>query len=319
MTRRQLVWRWVRRRAWPALKSIGTLTNFGVSLASVLVGLILLKWIPSPTAAQLAIATQRAMAITRMLLLILAGVMTTVGAGFVGAGAYRWRISRAGAILQDFELEEARYTFRFEPVVPLRMDYFVELRVRALQDGLESFSDAMQWSGTPIGEEDFKLEVTSGHTMLEQHDEEMWRRFTVGFNKKLKRGASETITLHARLTDTGETFEPFTAKCLDRLAGLLILRAEFPEALWPSQCDVKFYPYFTALHPKQSRQYGTQGVVSESALNLPGEKILIRPHERWIEWQVPNPLAKKRYALTWDWSLDAVRGNRGAAASVRSA
>jgi len=216
---------------------------------------------------------------------------------------------------QDFELVTAKYRFKFLETWPLTMDYEMELTLRALQDGLDTFTDQLQWSGNNNGKPMIIETRSDEHSVLEQYDADMWHHFTIRLGKTLAKDEEETIVLGTVLEDSACSFQPFSAKCFDRLVGTLVLRNEFPASLWPRRVEARVYPYFLAPKPQKHHAQRTNKVFSNPAIGLTGEMLRIRPAEHSIEWEVPNPTVGRRYALHWDWDLSVLCGDSGDAVS----
>ena len=105
-------------------------------------------------------------------------------------------------------------------------------QVRALRNGIASFSDRYKWTGTGACS---VRSLTSGFLVKNQRKEEFWDYFDVQFPHSLQRNQKVDFTIEWTLIDEAGTAVPFLSTMIDVETEKLVLRVLLPPELAPKR------------------------------------------------------------------------------------
>jgi len=145
------------------------------------------------------------------------------------AAVYRHVLRSTAA--EDCDWLEATYTLRLG-ADGISMTQTTEVTVLALRDGVDRFRAKYTWTGAgPL-----KMRVcTPGHCFAgDPIAVGAWNYYEVIYERALRAGESEKVVVEHAMQDTGDSFEPWLQKTVDRPIGHLKLVVVLPENQLPS-------------------------------------------------------------------------------------
>jgi hypothetical protein len=222
----------------------------------------------------------------------------------IGSGCTAVVFLRKAASLEvqrGYRWLRATYTYRVSADDPHFHEQTADIVIRALRDGVRTFSNQYRWSGS--GSDDGPIVTSPGHTLAGPIRQSLaWKAYDIHLDPSLRKGDSATVSLLQVLHDRNELFECFLAKTVHEPIRTLILRVELPVARLP----VRAWRVTRQGSGPQARQVEVQPLDIQPPP---------RTDEYWrIEWQVPKPSVGMSYALHWGY-----RDDRGMYGSPQSA
>ena len=149
-------------------------------------------------------------------------------------------------------------------------------RVRALRDGVDSFTDRYKWTGS--GQCDVKS-LTSGFTVTNRRTEEFWDYFDVGFPHAIRKDEEVDFTIEWELFDAAQAAVPFLSTMIDYDTKHLTMNVILPPELAPKGAYCyEFYNYIDRL------PMSTQATQWDAA-------------RQSISYDVPHPKKYRKYMI----------------------
>jgi hypothetical protein len=221
---------------------------------------------------------------------VLAGCAFAGGVTFGGACMHAVEIRRSSSVESQlgYRWVDATYTYSIHPSDPHRHCQTTDVVIRAIRDGVRTFTNVYRWSGS--GEETPPKVTSYGHSLAGEIERSMaWRRYDVRLDPPLRRGEMTTISLVQNFHDTDERFELFLAKSVHEPTGRLTLRVKLPVRLIPERAWIVEQ---VSLGPRAR-------VLQRDVLSPKREGDLAI-----LEWRIARPVLGRSYQLRWGYLWD---------------
>ena len=221
---------------------------------------------------------------------VLVGLAFAGGVLFGAACMHAIETRRSSSVESQlgYRWTDATYTYVIDPADPHRHCQKTDVVIKAIRDGVRTFSNQYRWSGS--GEESDPKVTSIGHALAGEIERSMaWRRYDVRLDPHLRRGETTTVSLVQHLYDADERFELFLAKTVHEPTERLTLRVELPVRLTPE------------------RAWSVEQVSAGPRARILGRDEISPLREgdlAVLEWRITRPVQGRSYQLRWGYSPD---------------
>lgn len=151
-------------------------------------------------------------------------LIVTITAMWIAIYIYEWiRGNRPNFGPIDTNYSYANVTIEMKYIDQDNLIYRKSKELVAKRNNLRSFHDRYHWTGDP--DFDFECEDKS-HRIIDRGKRSVWRCYEVDFQKTLKRGDKEKVSLVWKLKDKNRNFVPFISSAVDHPAESLTLKLD---------------------------------------------------------------------------------------------
>lgn len=209
------------------------------------------------------------------------GVPIAVLSVLCGIGVIRVLTHKAFVIYPrrraQLELTCKRLTYTVDAATPSVVVYHKYYSLRALVDGVGSFTDVYRWSGTDEAKP--KICGGDGFRLVDLGPDGVWQRYQVNFPAELPKGASCEFELEWVLNDADRHAQPFVSSPINEPTRRLEFELTLPESWFPQRVwyEVK-------------RSIDSTHIFESSALDRTGGLI---------KWGVSDPALYHYYVIKW--------------------
>lgn len=220
---------------------------------------------------------------------VLVGGAFTAGVVVGAACMYVLETRRSSSVESQlgYRWVKATYTYVVDADDPHVHRQKTDVVIRAIRDGVRTFSNQYRWSGS--GDEPEPTVMSTGHTLAGPIERlQAWRRYDVRLEPFLRKGDTATVELLQQLRDSDEQFELFLAKTVYEPMERLHLRVELPARLTPDMawCEI------------QVGGAGPQAPLVDRHLVSPS----LRNGVAHLDWEVQRPTLGRSYRLRWSYA-----------------
>jgi hypothetical protein len=213
------------------------------------------------------------------------GVVFGVGLGTVLMQLAHDRRSSSVEAQRGYRWVEAIYTYSIDAQDHHLHAQSVDVKIRALRDRVELFSNQYRWSGS--GTDMGPVVQSPGHSLVGELRRSLgWRFYVVNLNPALTKGQATTVSIVQRFRDQDERFEPFLAKAVHETMDRLVLRVQLPPGLRPSEV---WRVGREGAGPEARVVESTAGDVADNGVNS------------MIEWSILTPVLGLNYEIYWNY------------------